>query len=216
MTVAKSSGFTLIEVLIAMAITAFIAVVAYSGLSAVISGVDSVRAEAARLNELSRVFNLLSRDLRQVVNRPVYDEFGSRRSALEGGPLAREMLSFTRAGWHNTAGSPRSALQRVSYYLDDGALVRASWPVLDPATAIEPIETILLENVEIFEVRFLADTTALSVNQDSTTDRRLWAENWIADISQPGQLAEPPVAAEIRLEIEGWGELERLYVLPPL
>jgi len=216
MTVAKSSGFTLIEVLIAMAITAFIAVVAYSGLSAVISGVDNVRAEAARLNELSRVFNLLSRDLRQVVNRPVYDEFGSRRSALEGGPLAREMLSFTRAGWHNTAGSPRSALQRVSYYLDDGALVRASWPVLDPATAIEPIETILLENVEVFEVRFLADTTALSVNQDSTIDRRLWAENWIADISQPGQLAEPPVAAEIRLEIEGWGELERLYVLPPL
>jgi len=216
MTVAKSSGFTLIEVLIAMAITAFIAVVAYSGLSAVILGVDSVRAEAARLNELSRVFNLLSRDLRQVVNRPVYDEFGSRRSALEGGPLAREMLSFTRAGWHNTAGSPRSALQRVSYYLDDGALVRASWPVLDPATAIEPIETILLENVEVFEVRFLADTTALSVNQDSTIDRRLWAENWIADISQPGQLAEPPVAAEIRLEIEGWGELERLYVLPPL
>jgi len=216
MTVAKSSGFTLIEVLIAMAITAFIAVVAYSGLSAVISGVDSVRAEAARLNELSRVFNLLSRDLRQVVNRPVYDEFGSRRSALEGGPLAREMLSFTRAGWHNTAGSPRSALQRVSYYLDDGALVRASWPVLDPATAIEPIETILLEKVEGFEVRFLADTTALSVNQDSTIDRRLWAENWIADISQPGQLAEPPVAAEIRLEIEGGGELERLYVLPPL
>ncbi len=209
-------GFTLIEVLIAMAITAFVSLVAYSGLSTVITGVKSARTEASRLHEVSRALNLLSRDLRQVVDRSVYDEFGTRVSAVEGGPLARETLTFTKAGWHNTVGAPRSTLQRVAYYLDEDRLIRASWPVLDRTNAIEPNELVLLENVEAFEVSFLADINTLQVDRNGVVDTRLWQENWVADVSQPGTLAEPPVAVEVLLTVEGWGELERLYVLPPL
>ena len=47
-------------------------------------------------------------------------------------------------------------------------------------------------------------------------DRRFWEENWLADISRPGAVIEPPAAVEVILEIEGWGEVERLYVLPAL
>lgn len=209
-------GFTLLEVLIAMAITAFVAVLAYSSLSAVISGAESVRAESERLHEVNRTFSLLSRDLRQFVNRPVTDEFGAPLSALEGGVLAREMLALTRAGWHNTVDQPRSTLQRVAYYLEDDRLIRASWPVLDRTRATEPSELTLLHNVEAFNVRFLSDVGSLQVIRGLEIDRRMWVENWIADISQPGATAEPPVAVEVRLTVEGWGELERLYVLPPL
>ena len=46
-------GFTLIEVLVAMAITAVIAVLAYVSLSTVIVGVDSVRSEADQINTLN-------------------------------------------------------------------------------------------------------------------------------------------------------------------
>jgi len=42
-------GFTLIEVLVAMAITAVIAVLAYVSLSTVIVGVDSVRRRPIKL-----------------------------------------------------------------------------------------------------------------------------------------------------------------------
>ena len=44
-------GFTLIEVLIALAITAFVSAIAYSGLSAVISGVESPRTAHVRVDE---------------------------------------------------------------------------------------------------------------------------------------------------------------------
>ena len=41
---ASAAGFTLVEVLIAMAITALISVVAYTGLSSALSGAESLRS----------------------------------------------------------------------------------------------------------------------------------------------------------------------------
>lgn len=212
----SSSGFTLVEVLVAMAIMAFVAVAGYTSLTAVIFGVESLREESRRLNDINRTFQVLGKDLHQLVNRSVYDEFGSRRSAFEGGELAPQTLSFTRAGWHNTVGLPRSTLQRVAYYLDEDQLVRAAWPVLDRTGALEPNELVLLSGVESIDVRFLAGLDQLEVNRNSQIERRYWQENWIPDLSRPDALVEPPLAVEIRLQMFDWGELERLYVLPPL
>lgn len=212
----SEAGFTLVEVLIAMAITAFVAVVGYTGLTTVITGVDSLRQETRQLEELNRAFQVLGRDLHQFVDRSVYDEFGSRLSSMEGGELAAQSLSFTRAGWHNSVGLPRSSLQRVAYYVDEDKLIRASWPVLDRTGAIEPVEVVLLREVDTFEVRFLGALDELEVNRDSQIDRRFWQENWIPDVSRPDALAEPPIAVEVRLFVPQWGELERLYVLPPI
>lgn len=212
----SNSGFTLIEVLIAMAITAFVAVVGYTSLTTVITGVESLRQETKRLEDINRAFQVLGRDLQQFADRSVYDEFGSRLPSMEGGALAAQTLSFTRTGWHNSVGLPRSALQRVAYYVEEEQLVRASWPVLDRTGAVEPSELPLLENVETFEVRFLGSLDVLEVSRDSEIDRRYWQENWISDVSRPETLVEPPIAVEIRLSIPQWGELERVYVLPPL
>ena len=212
----SNSGFTLIEVLIAMAITAFVAVVGYTSLTTVITGVESLRQETKRLEDINRAFQVLGRDLQQFADRSVYDEFGGRLPSMEGGALAAQTLSFTRTGWHNSVGLPRSALQRVAYYVEEEQLVRASWPVLDRTGAVEPSELPLLENVETFEVRFLGSLDVLEVSRDSEIDRRYWQENWISDVSRPETLVEPPIAVEIRLFIPEWGELERVYVLPPL
>ena len=89
-------GFTLVEVPIAMAITALVAVMAYSGLSAAAGCRESSRRGIAPHN-VSRLW-VYSRDLRQVVNRPVVDEFGQLSPAPSGGELARTMLIVTRAG----------------------------------------------------------------------------------------------------------------------
>ena len=212
----SDAGFTLVEVLIAMAITAFVAVVGYTGLTTVITGVDSLRQETRQLEELNRAFQVIGRDLHQFVDRSVYDEFGSRLSSMEGGELATQSLSFTRAGWHNSVGLPRSSLQRVAYYVDEDKLIRASWPVLDRTGAVEPVEVVLLGEVDTFEVRFLGALDELEVNRDSQIDRRFWQENWIPDVSRREALTEPPIAVEVRLLVPQWGQLERLYVLPPI
>lgn len=214
MLTSKSGGFTLLEVLVAMAITAFVAITGYTTLSTVITGVDSERRAAARLHEVNRALGMISRDIRQSVNRPVRDEFGGLESALTGGALAREMLSLTHAGWHNTVAAPRSGLQRVAYRLTEDRLERLSWPVLDQASVIEPQVAVLLSDVEAFDVLFLSALSQLQSGRGIELDRRQWQSSWIADISTPGAVIEPPAAIEVVLSLADWGEVHRIYALP--
>jgi general secretion pathway protein J len=208
------SGFTLVEVLIAMAITAFVSVLSYQTLSTALAGIESARTESERLHEINRAFTVLSRDVRQMTNRPVRDEFGQMASAVSGGELARDPLRLTRSGWHNSTGAPRSTLQRVVYRLEEDKLLRLSYPVLDRTTAIEPTETVLIDGVEVFELRFLPSVNALEVDRNQVIDRRFWQENWVADVGFTDKIIDPPAAIEVRVILSDWGELERLYVMP--
>ena len=208
------SGFTLVEVLIAMAITAFVSVLSYQTLSTALAGIESARTESERLHEINRAFTVLSRDVRQMTNRPVRDEFGQMASAVSGGELARDPLRLTRSGWHNSTGAPRSTLQRVAYRLVEDKLLRLSYPVLDRTTAIEPTETVLIDGVEVFELRFLPSVNALEVDRNQVIDRRFWQENWVADVGFTDKIIDPPAAIEVRVILSDWGELERLYVMP--
>ena len=208
------SGFTLVEVLIAMAITAFVSVLSYQTLSTALAGIESARTESERLYEINRAFTVLSRDVRQMTHRPVRDEFGQMASAVSGGELARDPLRLTRSGWHNSTGAPRSTLQRVAYRLEEDKLLRLSYPVLDRTTAIEPTETVLIDGVEVFELRFLPSVNALEVDRNQVIDRRFWQENWVADVGFTDKIIDPPAAIEVRVILSDWGELERLYVMP--
>ena len=212
-----TAGFTLVEVLIALGITAFVSVIAYTSLSAVLSGAERLRENTDRSYEINRAFMILSRDLRQFVDRPVRDEFGEREPGLTGGLLARFPLSFTRTGWHNPNGYPRSNLQRVNYRLEDDALWRDSYTVLDRAASTEPTSVLLLEGVEEIQLRFLAGLDQLQVSSRGLNiDTSDWTENWVADTSAPGASLAPPTAVEILLQLDDWEEIRRLYALPPL
>lgn len=209
-----TSGFTLVEVLVAMAITALISMMAYTGLSSALSGAESMRAAATRAHEINQAWSLLSRDLRQVVNRPVVDELGQLSPALSGGELAPDLLVLTRAGWHNSTGAPRSALQRVRWWLQDDQLWRGYFPVLDRTAGTEAVEMTVLDDVERFEVRFLPALSVVESDRDDVIDRRNWQDNWMTDLSRPEQLPAPPAAVEVVMEIVGLGEVRRTYVLP--
>ena len=210
----REHGFTLVEVLVAMAITALVAVISYSALSAALSATETLRVSTERAREIGQVMAMLSRDVRQTVNRPVIDEFGQQVPAVTGGELARDMLSLTRAGWHNSTGAPRSTLQRVDWWIDEDTLWRGYFPVLDRTVGTERVETATLQGVERFEVRFLPTLGMLEVNRDDVIDRRNWEDNWVADLSQPNQTLSTPAAIEVTVEISGLGEIRRVYVLP--
>ncbi|HEY6130704.1 MAG TPA: type II secretion system minor pseudopilin GspJ, partial [Halioglobus sp.] len=157
----RPSGFTLIEVLIALSITAFVSVIAYTGLSTVMTGVERLHENTDRIYEVERAFMILSRDLRQSAARPVRDEFGDIEPAFSGGELARFALSFTRAGWHNPNSHPRSTLQRVNYRLEDEGLWRDSYPILDRLGDTEPDSVLLLDGVESLQMSFLGSLEEL-------------------------------------------------------
>lgn len=217
MTNKPAVGFTLIEVLIAMAITAFVSMIAYTSLSTVISGVESLRENTDRIYEVNRALMIMSRDLRQFVNRPVRDEFGEVEPALSGGTQARFTLSFTRTGWHNPNRHPRSNLQRINYRLEDDGLWRDSYAVLDRASDTEPQTVLLLEEVDDLRLTFLPSLDDLQVETGGTSvDTTNWIDNWVADSSAPGSELAPPLAIEMTLQLDDWGEMRRLYALPPL
>jgi len=217
MACSKPAGFTLVEVLIALAITAFVSMIAYTSLSTVMTGVERLRENTDRIYEVNRAFMIISRDLRQFTDRPVRDEFGEVDPAFSGGELARFALSFTRTGWHNPNGHPRSNMQRVNYRLEDDGLWRDTYPVLDRMGDTEPDSVLLLEGVETLQVAFLGTLEELQTQSGSAAlDTRNWAENWVSDGSAPGTALLPPVAVEIRLQLQEWGEMRRLYALPPL
>lgn len=212
-----SSGFTLVEVLIALAITAFVSTIAYTSLATVLSGVESTRQVSDRTYEINRAWMIISRDLRQFVPRPIRDEFGESEPAMAGGLAARFALSFTRSGWHNPNEHLRSNLQRVNYRIEDEALWRDSYPVLDRAGDTEAQSVKLLDGVEILELAFLGSLDEVPGQEDSAgLDTGYWAENWVLDTSTPGASLPPPVAVEISLQLADWGEMRRLYELPPL
>jgi general secretion pathway protein J len=213
----RSAGFTLIEVLIALAITAFVSVIAYTSLSTVMTGVERLRDNTDRISEVNRALMIISRDLRQFVVRPVRDEFGEIEPAMTGGEAARFALSFTRTGWHNPNGLPRSNLQRINYRIEDNGLWRDSYPVLDRSGDTEPDTVLLLDDVEEFHLLFLGSLETLQVKSGSTAvDTSNWQDNWVAEGGALDAALLPPVAIEMVLQLPLWGEVRRMYALPPL
>ncbi len=194
----KVAGFTLIELLVALMIFAVLSVMAYGGLNLVLDTRERVAARTDLLAELQMGFTLIGRDLEQAINRGVRDEFGDPMVAMvaNGG-----RMEFTRAGWRNPAGLPRSELQRVSYRLDDDELKRITWPTLDRTQANETSETLLLGGVTEFEFRFL--------KQDGE-----WLSFWppAGDGQQIG--TGLPRLVEISLETEQWGRVTRVFRTP--
>lgn len=193
---ARSAGFTLLELLVAIAIFAVVALLAYGGLATVLDAREDTAAGAARLRALQQTMLMLQRDLDQLAPRGIRDEYGDHKPALHGGA---DWIEFTRGGWSNPAEQPRSQLQRVAYALREQRFVRAHWQVLDRAQDSAPFEAVLLDQVRLLRVRFL----------DAKDE---WQDAWPPLNAQDGnQEAEPPRAVEITLELEHWGSVTRLF-----
>jgi general secretion pathway protein J len=201
----RPSGFTLIEVMLAMAITAFIAVIAYTGLSAAINASERQQLQVQSLGNIQLTLTVMERDIRSAVRRTVKDEYGDTRPAMAGGTQQEYLLQLTRAGWDNPANQRRSELQRVRYLLEDDELWRESWLVLDRLDSEEGQQRLLLiAGVTSFELSFLDDSSS------SASQSPLGGE-WIDDWSPDAGLERLPRAVEIRLEIENFGPVRRVF-----
>src|SRR3546814_128623 len=146
-----SAGFTLLELLIAIALFALLGLGTYRLLEAVLQSDEAVRAQELQLRELSRAVWAFERDLQQVIGRPIRDEFGDERNAFIGqldGEDGAPVLELTRAGWRNPTGLRRANLQRVRWRLAGDNLERVYWVVLDRDLDSEPRVQRVLEDVQ--------------------------------------------------------------------
>ena len=196
----KQRGFTLVEVLVALAIFALMAVFAYRGLGAVMQTREHLSEDNRRWRDLALTLRQLEQDLDMAVDRPLRDAAGLVQPALAGNPDAlgehAALLSVSRMGdaWHKGAAAD---VQRHGYRLNQGRIEQLVWPVLDQAPRAQPDVQTLLEGVRRFELRYL-DAAGT------------WQPRW----PLPGGRMGLPAALEVVVELDEGVTVTRVFALP--
>ncbi|MCK6372089.1 MAG: type II secretion system minor pseudopilin GspJ, partial [Gammaproteobacteria bacterium] len=153
----RVAGFTLLELLVAMAIFALVGVMSLGGLNAVLGQQDIASRQLQRLQQVQRAIRIMATDFSQLNPRMVRDQLGSGlESPLMAECRAEGLVCFSRDGWRNPFWrQPRGTLQRVRYRLEDGKIIREHWHAMDITLSDEPRREVLLDKVTALEVEFL-------------------------------------------------------------
>jgi general secretion pathway protein J len=207
----RPGGFTLLELLVAMAIFAVIGVMAMGGYMQLAKQKERLEVNMQRIRAVQMAMLRFSQDFSELEPRPVRDALGSSSEpALLADARSTSVVQFTRAGWSNPAAIPRSTMQRVAYRIENDKLFRDHWEVLDRTLTTEAVNVQLLDQVRALHLRFMSN-------------RRVWSDQWPPANGVPtsgttavpnAALTERPLAVEVTLELEDWGTLVRLIEVP--
>ncbi|MDA8384174.1 MAG: type II secretion system minor pseudopilin GspJ [Betaproteobacteria bacterium] len=189
-------GFTLVELLVAVAIFALLSALAYRGLDAVLATRDHVLAEDRKWRDVAIFFARFGQDLGSAVDRPVSAPDGlTAEPAFYGGPdgpHGAPEIVFTRMGFPDRH-DPMAAPQRVGYRLRGGRVEWLLWPALDAAPSTRPLVTRMLAHVTRLDFAYL--------------DREgRWAGAWPARAGE-----DLPRAVKVTVVLAGGGRLVRVF-----
>lgn len=200
----RHAGFTLLELLVAITVFAIMSVMAYGGLSNVIDNSKGSEAAIQRLKALQTAVSTISRDITQISNRSIRDEFGNTQGFLQTNHNADLVMEFTRNGRRNPAGLARSSFVRVAYQLKENTLIRLSWPQLDRTSSVEPYESEIIDGVSSIDIRY-------------KPDQGNWQTQWppLNTNTQAGTAGPTLIAVELTLELEDYGQIKRLFEVTP-
>lgn len=225
-TVFQEQGFTLLEVLIALVISALIAVMAFESLNAADAGATRTNEVLTEINRLDRAWQIIAADLRHVIPPAAADRntvFQAESLRSSGEDADQLVLLFKRRGWVNFSNLPRSDLQMVSYRVVDGQLWRDFAPERNLELADVDMEDddafhqLLLEEVEDLQLRMLYQGAITSKGKSALEDREYsedWLQKWPDNNQQGASAQDLPLAVEITLELKGAGSSVRLFAMP--
>lgn len=194
----RQMGFTLLEILVAMAIFAMIGTASYTVLTQVKRADKISERHSAVLEQMQRAHLLMERDFMQVAVRRVRQNESEPSAMLfhsEKGLMESEGdgVLFTRMGWTNPFGVlPRGNVQGVGYRLQEGRLERLHTLYPDAVTGTEPKVRVLLENIDSLTFKYFAD--------------KKWQEDW-------GKTNSIPEAVEITIESETLGNFRWVFLM---
>lgn len=199
-------GFTLIEILIAMAIFTLIGLASTGLLTTVIDSNDISEERFAKLQLLQRAMITIERDLQQAVPRAARVNGEKQDVVMAGGEVDNsddDGIGFVRGGWHNPQLMlPRSTLQYVAYRLNENRLERLYSNYVDNVIGYEPKVRVLLENIETLKIEFLATSGNESLDEDEDLS---WNESYKGTAL--------PRAVAIEFVSKDFGKIRREFTL---
>jgi general secretion pathway protein J len=201
-----SRGFTLIEMLLAVIIFAFVGVASVAMLDTVAKSDEASRQSIERMEKMQRALMLFERDIWQITPRQIrVNGEAPSKVTLAGAANFIESdddgISFSHAGWTNPGMVlPRSEVQLVGYRLREQKFERLFYLYPDAVSGEEPIVQTLLTGVDELKFRYMTEP---SEEQQSELQ---WLESW--------DKAKWPRAVKVTLTSPELGSIERIFMLP--
>jgi general secretion pathway protein J len=204
----RARGFTLVEVLIALTVFAFVSGAAVGVINLATNSDERLETINRELGQLERTRSIIRNDLAQIVERPyrVPTLSGSVATML-GGDRAGQilpaedgeeiLLAFVRTGWANPqARDPRPSVQQVTYLRRDGQLIRRTRPYIDAVEDTPVRDQVLLAEAETLVIRYRYGTQ--------------WTDRW-----QGGDQGQLPAAIRFAHTDPSYGPLTHDFLVGP-
>lgn len=201
-------GMTLLEVMVAVALTAVSGVIAFAAIQSASEHSQYLQKHHEALKQLDNAVYWLVADIRRTVPLPypVSKEKSAAVYSANGDTLILSVRGFEALPYS------ANAVSQVEYRLQESRLLRKR-STISPNGQSDNEERslsgeVLLENVQTFEVRFLDSGTA-KLKKWPAVDR--WFQQWPASGASPDTL---PWAIWFSIESEQIGHIERLVEVP--
>ena len=139
----RQQGFTLLEIMIALAIFAVISILAWQILDGAMRTSTASDEAATKVTALQRTYNLLSRDFYQQQ---------ARAPRNSGEVFVQQQNGLEMTTLNGISGQVQ--LERVSWTLKDKRLWRNVWAAIDGPASAQPEEVPILSEVKALKWRF--------------------------------------------------------------
>ena len=159
------SGFTLIEVLIAIIIMTVIAVISTNILQSSLSSREFTNQSLEKIKKINLASNLVRRDFRQSVNVPMKDLYGQPLKATFLSPEGSKRIIFTVLV--NRYSEETSGVRRVEYLFNENSFIRRQYFAGNPYSSSDYSESVLFKDIDDVKISF--------------SDGSKWVNSWPLD-----------------------------------
>jgi general secretion pathway protein J len=233
--ISQARGFTLIELIVALFITAIIFAVGYGAINQALRHHEEVKQHQDRLSKVQTAVRIMVQDFSELAARPIRDPLGQSWVACITTQSADALSGSTQSASSSAPATPDDAdtdTDDTNAPADDGgpdlvAFTRGGWanpagiqrPTLERVSyrfangTVRRMHWTVLDGTEAsLPVRRDVLTHVKSVSFRFMNDARQWVTQWPA--LGTSSLRTRPFAVEITLDLEDWGKIVRVIEVP--